>query len=296
MRAHHVDCGTMCPASARLINGRGGWFERGEMVCHVLIVETDDGLVLVDTGLGTADVEDPTRRLGGQFVAMTHPKLLREQTALAHVERLGFKRSDVRHIVPTHLDLDHVGGLSDFPEASVHVFEPELEAATRRATVKERNRYRPVQIEHGPRWVVHPLAGDTWLGFDRVRVLGEDIALVPLVGHTRGHCAVAVRDGEGWLLHAGDAYFFHGEVDPVSPRSTPGLAFFQRLVAVDDRARRNNQVRLRELVRDHGAEVRVFSAHDPVELAAFQAAVPKTNGVRPGQPSSMNVTTPVSRS
>jgi glyoxylase-like metal-dependent hydrolase (beta-lactamase superfamily II) len=295
MRAHHVDCGTMCPGSARLINGKGGWFERGKMVCHVLIVESDDGLVLVDTGLGTADVEDPKGRLGGEFMAVTHPLLSREQTALAHVERLGFKRKDVRHIVPTHLDLDHVGGLSDFPEASVHVFEPELQAATGRTTMKERNRYRPPQIAHGPKWVVHPLAGDTWLGFDRVRVLGDDIALVPLVGHTRGHCAVAVRDGKGWLLHAGDAYFFHGEVDPTAPRSTPGLAFFQWLVAMDDGARRRNQVRLRELVRDHGGEVRVFSAHDPVELEAFQRTAPRVNGVRADQ-SSMNVTTPVSRS
>lgn len=295
MRVHHVDCGTMCPTSARLINGKGGWLERGKMVCHVLIVESNDGLVLVDTGLGTADVADPKGRLGGTFVSVTHPALDRDQTALAHVERLGFRREDVRHIVPTHLDLDHVGGLSDFPDAKVHVFEPELQAATARVTAKERNRYRPPQVAHGPKWAPLPLAGDTWHGFGRVQVLGEDIALIPLLGHTRGHCGVAVRDGKGWLLHAGDAYFFHGEVDPAAPRSTPGLAFFQRLVAMDDVARRENQVRLRELVRDHGGEVRVFSAHDPVELESFQRAVPKTNGVRVPQPST-NVTTPVSRS
>ena len=266
MRIHHVDCGTMCPLSARLVNGTGGWLEPARMVCHCLIVETNDGLVLVDTGLGTADVDSPRRRLGRGFVAVTRPQLRREQTALAHVERLGFRREDVRHIVPTHLDLDHAGGLSDFPHAQVHVFEPEHRAATAPATRMERNRYRAVHFAHGPRWVVHPLAGDTWLGFDRIRVLGDDVALIPLTGHSRGHCAVAVRDGAGWHLHAGDAYFFHGEVDPVNPRSTPGLALFQKLAAVDDRARRRNQVRLRELVRDHGAEVRVFSAHDPVEL------------------------------
>jgi glyoxylase-like metal-dependent hydrolase (beta-lactamase superfamily II) len=269
MKVHHVDCGTMCPVSARLVNGRGGWFEPATMVCHCLIVETSDGLLIVDTGLGTADIEDPRGRLGGGFKLATRPKLLREQTALAHVERLGFRRQDVRHLVPTHLDLDHVGGLSDFPDASVHVFEPELRAATERATMQERSRYRPAQLAHGPKWVVHAVEGDSWMGFDRVKVLGDDVALVPVVGHTRGHCAVAVRGDRGWLLHAGDAYFFHGEVDPEAPRSTPGLAFFQRLVAMDDVARRANQVRLRELVRDHGSEVRVFSAHDPVELAAF---------------------------
>ncbi len=29
--------------------------------------------------------------------------------------------------------------------------------------------------------------------------------LVPLFGHTRGHCGVAVRTEQGWLFHAGDA-------------------------------------------------------------------------------------------
>ncbi len=275
LRVHHVDCGTMCPVSARLVNGRGGWFEPGRMVCHCLLIETDDGLVLVDTGLGTRDVEEPRRRLGGFFVAATRPRLSREQTALAHVERLGFRREDVRHIVPTHLDLDHVGGLSDFPEARVHVFEPELRAAAERRTANERGRYRQAQLAHGPRWVAHPLAGDKWLGFERVRVLSDDVALVPVVGHTRGHCAVAVRQGDHWLLHAGDAYFFHGEIDPVSPRSTPGLAFFQWLVALDDRARRDNQARLRELVRGHASEVRVFCAHDPVELDALAKEAPR---------------------
>jgi glyoxylase-like metal-dependent hydrolase (beta-lactamase superfamily II) len=261
--------------SARLVNGRGGWLEPATMVCHCLIIETDDGLVLVDTGLGTGDVDEPRRRLGRPFVAVTRPKLSSEQTALAHVERLGFHREDVRHIVPTHLDLDHVGGLSDFPDASVHVFEPELRAATERRTAAERGRYRPAHFAHGPKWVAHSLAGDRWLGFERVRAIADDVALVPLVGHTRGHSGVAVRNGDGWLLHAGDAYFFHGEVNPVSPRSTPGLAFFQWLVAVDNRARLDNQARLRELVRDHGSDVRVFSAHDPVELEAFVPEVPK---------------------
>jgi glyoxylase-like metal-dependent hydrolase (beta-lactamase superfamily II) len=241
------------------------------MVCHCLVIEGKDGLVLVDTGLGTGDIEDPKGRLGRMFLTVTRPRLAREQTALAQIERLGFRREDVRHIVPTHLDLDHVGGLSDFPEAQVHVFEPELQAARQRRTVGERGRYRAPHFAHGPRWTTHALAGDRWLGFDRVRVIGEDVALVPVVGHTRGHCAVAVKDERGWLMHAGDAYFFHGEVDPVAPRSTPGLAFFQRLAAVDDEARRANQARLRELVRDHGREVRLFCAHDPVEYEAFVA-------------------------
>jgi hypothetical protein len=31
----------------------------GRLICHCLVVETDDGLVLVDAGFGRRDVADP---------------------------------------------------------------------------------------------------------------------------------------------------------------------------------------------------------------------------------------------
>ena len=278
MRVHHVNCGTMCPPFASLVNGGGSMFERGRMVCHCLLVESSEGLVLVDTGLGTGDVETPRRRLGGGFVTLLRPTLDHRETALAHVERLGFRRSDVRHIVPTHLDLDHAGGLSDFPDATVHVHAREKAAADARATVGERQRYRPLHFAHGPRWKQYDVGagGDTWFGFERVRAAigtSDEILLVPLFGHTRGHCGIAVKTPGGWLLHAGDAYFSHGEVHAAPPRSPWGLSFFQSRAEIDRGSRLANQVRLRELARTRGADVTVFSAHDPTELEDASVSV-----------------------
>ena len=260
--------------SARLVNGRGSLFAEGRMVCHCLLLETDEGLALVDTGLGTHDLDDPHARLGGAFLAFARPKLDRAQTALAHVERLGFRREDVRTLLPTHLDLDHAGGLSDFPEATVVIHDREHDAAMRPQSTMEKHRYRAMQWAHGPRWKQLSVApgGETWFGFESVRALGgtdDEVLLVPTIGHTRGHCAIAVRTPQGWLLHAGDAYFFHGEMDHARPRCTPALAAFQRIAAIDDRARVENQRRLRALAHDHAAEVRVFCAHSPEELASF---------------------------
>ena len=92
---------------------------------------------------------------------------------------------------------------------------------------------------------------------------------MPLHGHTRGHCGVAVRrpDG-GWLLHAGDAYFESGEKE-TPPHATVGLRAFQRLMAVDDAQRVGNAARLRELHAAHSAEITVFSAHDASEFHAL---------------------------
>lgn len=294
MRVHHLNCGTVCPPLGRLIRGEGGLFSRGRMVCHCLLVETDAGLVLVDTGIGLADMADPRERLGPGFVSVLRPRLDPSETAVHQVEALGFSRRDVRHIVLTHLDLDHAGGLSDFPEAEVHVHRPEHAAAMQRATLRERERYRPAQWAHGPRFHLYDAGGEPWFGFDCVRQLDglpPEILLVPIGGHSRGHAAVAVRASAGvsadtsgadgapwsrrggsWLLHAGDAYFYRGEMDPNRRTCPVGLDVFQRAVAFDDEARRANQERLRALARDHAARVRVFSAHDDVELERCRAS------------------------
>jgi glyoxylase-like metal-dependent hydrolase (beta-lactamase superfamily II) len=114
---------------------------------------------------------------------------------------------------------------------------------------------------------VREAEGERWFGFDAVRALdtSEEILLVPLLGHTRGHCGVAAKTSAGWQLHAGDAYIFHGETRR-EPTCTPALAAFQRLVVKDNPARLANQGRLRALVRDHGSELTVHCAHDPTEL------------------------------
>jgi glyoxylase-like metal-dependent hydrolase (beta-lactamase superfamily II) len=250
------------------------------MVCHCLLLEAAGGLVLIDTGLGTDDVAAPRERLGRAFVAVTRPVLREAETAIAQIRRLGFSPSDVRHILVTHLDLDHAGGLPDFQDAQVHVFEDEHHAAMQ-PTLRERARYRPAHFAHGPRWVLHrpPPGGERWMGFEHVRDLPglpPDVLIVPVTGHTRGHSAIAVRQGERWLLHCGDAYFHEGEMDPRGRRCSPGLDLFQRLVQIDGAARWQNQERLRELARDHGDRVRVFCAHDPSELSRF------TDTPRPG--------------
>ncbi len=241
------------------------------MCCHCLLIEGQDGLILVDSGLGVEDVADPSR-LGHLFRAATRPRLRVSETALRRVVDLGFRVSDVRHIVPTHLDLDHAGGLPDFPSAAVHVFGAELRA-TKNPTWRERSRYRSEQLSAVANWVPVEPGGDKWFGFDSVRALPgarDDVLLVPLPGHSRGHCGVAVSTADGWLLHCGDAYFHHAEVAPAGGGAPLALRMFQSLVAADRAARLANRQRLRALAKDHAAEVRLICSHDPADLEAFR--------------------------
>jgi len=267
MRVHHLNTGTMCPASARLVNGSGRLFGRARMVCHVLLVETrSDGLVLVDTGLGTGDIADPDR-LGRTWVRMARPRLDPAETAAARVRALGLEPDDVRHIAVTHLDLDHAGGIPDFPRAAVHVHRREHAAAMARTGRRATWRYVPGHWRHEPTWHLHDDGGERWFGFDGVRsILREpDILMVPLPGHTAGHSGIAVRAGDSWLLHAGDSYFFHGQME-TPPRAPLVLRIFQRRADTDRALRVANQERLRHLVAAHAGEVTVFNAHDPVDF------------------------------
>jgi glyoxylase-like metal-dependent hydrolase (beta-lactamase superfamily II) len=255
----------MCPGAGPLLN------DQKRMVSHCLLVETPrDGLVLVDTGIGLDDVARPSERLGSFFVKVTGLRPDPLNTAIRQVEALGFKREDVRHIVLTHLDLDHAGGLPDFPDAKVHVHASEHQAAVITRAFADRQRYRACHWAHGPKFELYSeLAGEKWFGFDKARPLAgisADVVAIPLHGHTRGHAAIAVKSGERWLLHAGDAYFHSGVVDITREKPRFGAMAFERLVAWDYAKVRENHERLRQLHRTHGGEVTIFCAHDPNEL------------------------------
>jgi glyoxylase-like metal-dependent hydrolase (beta-lactamase superfamily II) len=230
--------------------------------------------VLVDTGFGTRDVAQP-QRLSPLFRFANRVQLRESDTALRQIEKLGFSADDVRHIVLTHLDFDHAGGIEDFPDATVHVFGAELDAARSQSSWFDRQRYRPMQWDRGIDWQLYTPEGERWFGFSCVRELvgmPPEILMVPLAGHTLGHCGVAVRGEEGWLLHAGDAYFFRGEMTLGGYSCTPMWRAYQRLMAADNATRLINQARLRELKRVHGREIRLFCAHDAQELEELSSA------------------------
>jgi len=190
------------------------------------------------------------------------------------IAALGFDPRDVRHIVMSHLDFDHARGLDDFSEATVHLLADEREAAFAQRTTLDRMRYRPQQWSSQARWRVYAAGdGEPWQGFDAVRDLEgvpPEILMVPLIGHTLGHCGVVI-DGER-------------PMNVERPRCTPGLRMYQWMMEKNRRARLWNQRRLRELKRRSGDAIELFCAHDTVEfdrLARHSFATPAQYGASP---------------
>ena len=247
-----------------------------EFVCHVLLLEHEAGLVLIDTGFGLADIADPERI--GPARHLLRPRFDPAQTAIRQVQALGHQPTDVRHIILTHMDIDHVGAIGDFPHAQIHVTATEHGAATDPPSFRDKTRYFPQQWAHGPSWVLHEPEGELWQGFESVRPLiefGDEVALVPLPGHTRGHAGVAINSDDGWLLHAGDSYFHRNTVPPDggSPTKAPlGVRIFERLGAVEPKPWATNRKRLQQLARENVGSIRIFPAHDQPELHAMQQA------------------------
>jgi glyoxylase-like metal-dependent hydrolase (beta-lactamase superfamily II) len=196
MNAHVLNCATI-----RL------YLPPIEVASCCLLVESSDGLILVDTGLGTRDHSAPSAGLW-ILKGLTRAFGLLDETAVNQIAGLGYSPSEVRHIVMTHLHIDHAGGLGDFPSATVHLFKPELETAMSAGPLRGLA-YVSDHWAHGPNWRVHEeQKAVDWFGFPSLPVVelaDLDVLLVPLPGHTRWHCGVAVGDGSQWILHCGDA-------------------------------------------------------------------------------------------
>jgi glyoxylase-like metal-dependent hydrolase (beta-lactamase superfamily II) len=277
MHIHHLNCGTHCPLGGAFYDGNSRGLE-ADICTHCLLIETDRGLVLVDTGYGLEDVRAHNRRLARLWPLVLRPRLEESETAVRQVEALGFGAADVRHIVLTHLDFDHAGGIADFPEARVHVMAREHKAAERtpRSFVGGQ-RYRAAMWRDVQDWRLYETEGERWLGFEAVRALDglpPEILMVPLAGHTLGHAGIAIETQGGWLLNAGDAYLHRGQLDLHRRHMPPGLAVYDWIMGTDREAGRANLAQLRDLKRNR-RDVRIFCSHDTAELATLQGRPPK---------------------
>ncbi len=209
---------------------------------------TGDRLVLVDTGFPPAYAADPAvagRRDGldafGRLVAIGSENLPAAQLAL-----LGLAPSDMTELVITHGDIDHVGGIADFPHATIVTSRIEREVGP-------------------PRYFgdVRPVAWPTDAHYrlaDGDQEIAPGLTLLATPGHSPGHLSLLVRLREtGPVLLACDAISREHELETGVNGG-----------ASDVEQARESARRLLEIAAEEDAHL--VHGHDPAQRRSLRCA------------------------
>ncbi len=203
-----------------------------EVRCNTYLIEDPDGLTLIDTGLPGSD-----------------------KKILAYIANLGKQPADLKRIILTHSDMDHVGGLSPLHKASgARTYASQIEAdaiAAGKASRPIKRRgfswRRLMMIILAPFMKPRRFKVDEILQDGQVLPIGGGLRVISTPGHTPGHISLfAPKSG---VLFCGDSMVTEPNV---IHGSRPGLTW-------DDGQARASEKKQAAL----GARI-VCSGHGPV--------------------------------
>lgn len=153
---------------------------------HPFLIESSNGLILCDAGLGFRTDED-------------------ELLIHHNIRKLGFEPEDVKYVLMSHLHKDHTGGLVDFKDGVGRVAFPEAEYIIQRgewenAYSTESASYRTEVFD------VIQRSGNLTL-VEGEGIVNNEIRYEINGGHTEYHQAFHIETG-------GEHFFFGGDVLP----------------------------------------------------------------------------------
>jgi len=241
---------------------KGAWMSN---TVAVVVRESGD-LVLVDAGWDTATCEAPARALGRALSFAMGVRVRPEESIALQLRALGLDPARVTAVVATHLHLDHVAGVRDFPNAEVLVSQSELKAywdapftsGYRARDLARQGRIRAVQLNATPTYGFPGSVDPFGLG---------DVVMLDARGHSAGSVAVALRGPQGTFVHVGDAVYQSWEFG--LSREGPCL------VALQQTWRRDELKRTYECLRACEADPRrpvVVPSHDAAVFARLPHA------------------------
>ena len=233
-------------------------------VCgHCLLLNENGKLILIDTGIGLLDTLHPLERIGQPLIDIVGYRFNEDQTAVRQIENLALDPGMVKDCIISHLDNDHTGGIADFPTATVHVGAEEFDNYN-----AGNARYLRTPLLHQPVIKAYESSGFKWFGFEARKIsinIETEIFLIPLFGHTLGHCGIALKINDKWLFYVADAYYMRVELTD----SNHPVNELAKVRADDNNLRMASLDKIRKLIYEH-PEIEVFSYHDMEEYRNFK--------------------------
>lgn len=247
IQIHHLNC-------VRIVS------PINDNVCgHCILLNENGKLILIDTGIGLLDTLHPQQRIGQELIEMVGYRFDENLTMIRQIEKLGLSPQNVTDCIISHLDNDHIGGLADFTQATVHVGIEEFE------NYQSGNvRYLTTPLSHNPKIQTYPSSDFNWFGFEARKVeidIETEIYLIPLFGHTLGHCGVAFKIDNKWLFYIADAYYMRVELTD----STHPVNQLAKMRADNDDLRIETLGKIRNLAIKY-PNIHMFGYHDIAEF------------------------------
>lgn len=171
-----------------------------------LLVKTPHSIVLIDTGLGNK----LTAKQNSIFKVSTSWDIP------AGLKALGIDRSDVTHVVLTHGDFDHAGGVAMLNDHG------RLELTCPNAIhFLQKMEWEDIANPHLRSKSVYLAEDFSLLHSHNLELIDGDSEICPGIqlrysgGHTRGHQLVDIHSGDVSAIHLGDLYPTHFHTKPL---------------------------------------------------------------------------------
>lgn len=190
-----------------------------------LIRHPSAGAILVDTGLHPSIATDGKENFGAIANRIGKPTLEPGEDVPAQLRKRGLDPGEIPIVVMTHMHSDHTSAISEFPNSTFVVSEPEWEAAGsgpkpllngyRRAHFDYAFEYRTVDFDRS--------SIDSYASFGRTFDLFGDgsIRLAFTPGHSAGHISVIAHLAQRDFVIGGDAMYVPAQLEgeaPLPPR------------------------------------------------------------------------------
>lgn len=250
VRVTAVDCGPLAIDKGILMTGANGIIDVPSSV--YIIEHPKQGVILYDTGINynVADPEAAVKYWGPGMREAFGCNMTREDAIDRQLIKLGYKLEDVKHVILSHLHLDHAGGMCHFPNATFVVQKSELRYAwwpdSWTSLVYCINDYKDTR------------------GFNFLQLNGDvdlfqdgTIKLITTPGHTPGHQAMIIKlENRGPVCLAADTAHLKETYQNMAP-----MPYDWNAEVLSD-----SYMRIRLL---ENAGVPVYFTHDPKDFAEF---------------------------